>query len=259
MTEHLRTKLNLLIHKWPHNTVATSKWLKNQGVRPNLAIHYEKTKWLKKIGYGAFIKAGDKVDWQGALYAIQTLLKLPIHVGGKTALYLKGFSHYIRFGGEIVKLFGRDKIKLPAWFKKYDWKVRIDYSTTKLFAKEKELGLINYDLPEFTIKISSPERAALEMLDIVPNHETFEEASEIIELLTTLRPAVLQELLQACTSIKVKRLFLYLSDSSQHSWFKKINLKKINMGKGKRVIVKGGKLIPKYNIVVPVSNEKSFI
>ena len=259
MTQYLGTKLNSMLRKWPHNTVATSNWLQKQGVNPDLVFHYEKSKWLEKMGYGAFIKYGDKVGWDGGVYAIQALLKLPIHVGGRTALSLKGFAHYLRFGGETVKLFGRGKVKLPAWFKNYDWKVKIKYSTAQLFEPEYKEGLVNYDVGEFTINISAPERAILELLDMVPANETFEEASQIMDGLTTLRPALVQKLLQDCTSIKVKRLFLYLAEKSQHKWFKDIKLKKINIGSGKRIIVKGGKLVPKYKIVVPVSNEESFI
>jgi hypothetical protein len=259
MTQYLRTKLNSMLRKWPHNTVATSNWLQKQGVNPDLVFHYEKSKWLEKVGYGAFIKSGDKIAWEGGVYAIQNLLKLPIHVGGRTALSLKGFAHYLRFGGETVKLFARTKVKLPAWFKNYNWKVKVKYSTAQLFATECKEGLLNYDVGEFAIKISAPERAMLELLDMVPTSETFEEASQIMDGLTIVRSDIVQKLLQDCTSIKVKRLFLYLAEKSQHKWFKDIKLKKINIGSGKRVIVKGGKLIPKYKIVVPVSNEENFI
>jgi tRNA-binding EMAP/Myf-like protein len=57
-------------------------------------------------------------------------------------------------------------------------------------------------------------------------------------------------LLENCNSIKVKRLFLFLAESYQHPWLKKINRAKIDLGQGKRVIVKGGKLDSKYQITV---------
>ena len=53
-----------------------------------------------------------------------------------------------------------------------------------------------------------------------------------------------------CNSIKVKRLFLYMAENILHEWFDYLNLNKINLGSGKRVISKGGKLDKKYNIVI---------
>ena len=60
-----------------------------------------------------------------------------------------------------------------------------------------------------------------------------------------------QNLLEQCSSIKVKRLFLYMAEKSQHDWFKYINLEKIDIGKGKRSLVKDGVFVAKYAITVP--------
>lgn len=57
--------------------------------------------------------------------------------------------------------------------------------------------------------------------------------------LQTLRPEVVQSLLEKCTSVKVKRVFLYLSEKIELPYFKKLNLKKIDMGKGIRQIASG--------------------
>ena len=65
---------------------------------------------------------------------------------------------------------------------------------------------------------------------------------------------MVQELLEDCNSIKVKRLFLYLAENSDHFWFKELNVKSVNLGKGKRVIDVNGKLDKKYNITVPKTN-----
>ena len=57
--------------------------------------------------------------------------------------------------------------------------------------------------------------------------------------------------LESCTSIKVKRLFLFLAEKANHSWVKHINLEKIDLGSGKRSIVKNGAYNSKYKITVP--------
>jgi hypothetical protein len=42
-----------------------------------------------------------------------------------------------------------------------------------------------------------------------------------------------------------------MAEKSQHQWFKELELNKISLGSGKRVIVKNGVLDKKYQITVP--------
>ena len=50
------------------------------------------------------------------------------------------------------------------------------------------------------------------------------EVFELMEGLDSLRPATIQTLLEDCTSVKVRRLFLYLAYKSGHEWLSYINL-----------------------------------
>ena len=57
------------------------------------------------------MKDGDHVSWEGALYALQQYLQLPIHVAAKTALEFQGAAHFIQSGkGQSVILFGAQSI-----------------------------------------------------------------------------------------------------------------------------------------------------
>ena len=69
--------------------------------------------------------------------------------------------------------------------------------------------------------------------------------------LTTLRPRLVQELLEKCCSVKAKRLFMYLAEKHKHAWVKKIDTAKVDLGKGKRSLCKNGHYDSKYQIVVP--------
>ena len=102
----------------------------------------------------------------------------------------------------------------------------------------------------FSVKVSTPERAILEMLYLTPNTISLKETYQTLELLVNLRPKLMQELLENCSSVKVKRLFLYMAEKINHSWFSVIQTDKINIGSGKRIITKNGKLDTKYNIVI---------
>ena len=91
----------------------------------------------------------------------------------------------------------------------------------------------------------------MECLYLAPKYQPLLEVFELMESLNNLRPAIVQKLLEECTSIKVKRLFLYLADKAGHEWFNFIDLDKVDLGSGKRSIVSGGTYVAKYQIMVP--------
>ncbi|MGA7720357.1 MAG: type IV toxin-antitoxin system AbiEi family antitoxin domain-containing protein [Ignavibacteriaceae bacterium] len=249
-------KINQLIIEWPRGTGKLSSSLNKMGYSKDLLKKYIGSGWLDTLGYGAFKIKNDSVGWEGALYALQTQKDSRIHAGGKTALELKGYAHYISTTAARVFLFGAQRYFLPKWFREQSWYDSIYYSMTNLFDYSKVNGFSKFKSGNFEINISSPELAAMEMLYLVPAIQTFEEAMQLMEGLTTLRPALVQVLLEKCNSLKVKRLFLYMSEKNNHDWLKNLNIKKIDFGSGKRVIVKNGVFNNKYNITVPKEYEK---
>lgn len=254
----ISSKLNLLLRHWPRGTVTVSSWLAGQGIYRQLLDAYQKSSWVERIGYGAFIRAGDTVDWTGALYAMQEQLRLPIYVGGKTSLEISGYSQTIPLGaGRSVFLFGPNGQRVPKWFSARDWKVKVCYTMTNLFHSHQEIGLTSKPVGDYHITLSSLERAIMEVLYFVPKSESFEEAASLVENLTmaTLRPNLVQKLLEDCNSVKVKRLFMYLAEANKFAWVDKIDLSKVDMGRGKRVIVKNGRYDAKYKITVPIAFE----
>jgi hypothetical protein len=72
-----------------------------------------------------------------------------------------------------------------------------------------------------------------------------------MEGLTSLRPSLLQTLLESCASIKVKRAFLYLAREAGHAWYERLDKTRIDLGKGKRMLVRGGRLDAEFMITVP--------
>lgn len=244
-------KINQILQKWPSGTVITSMWLKSQGIYKQLAEVYRRSGWIERIGRGAYKRKGDEVAWPGGLYPLQQYLDLGVHVGGKTALELQGFGHYLKWSEqERVVLWKKPEVRLPLWFKEYNWKAQINLRSATLFSGEVE-AITTIKIDQIHIQLSSPERAILELLYDVPRYEGFDEANYLMEGLSTLRPTVLQPLLESCHSIKVKRLFMYLAEHYNHGWFKRLDRSNIDFGKGKREIIKGGILDKKYGIVVP--------
>ncbi len=105
------------------------------------------------------------------------------------------------------------------------------------------------DMP--AIALSCAEKAYLEMLADIPGHVSFDYADELMPGLTSLSPRKLDALLKASQSIKVKRLFFWLASRHNYPWFRKLNRDDYDLGKGKRVISKSGKLNKTYLITVP--------
>ncbi|MCP5050376.1 MAG: hypothetical protein GY940_24650 [bacterium] len=234
----------------------TSEWLVQQGYSRSLLNKYKKNRWISSIDRGAYILADDRVDWAGGLFALQNQLKLNIHVGGKTALQLRGLAHFLAAEIKKIYLFGDTGQKLPAWFKSYDWGVEPDYTMSNLF--NGNTGFSMQDYGNFKIRISTPERAIMETLYFVPQKQTFEESSLLMGNMLTLRPNMVRELLLNSSSFKMKRLFLFLAERHHLPWFEQLEIDGVDIGKGKRVIVPGGVLEPKYRIIVPAASIGSF-
>lgn len=247
MSTENEPKLKQLLFNLPKNTVITSKYLSSIGISHDLQKRYEKNGWLKRIYLGAYSKPNETCDINGAINALQYQLESSIHIGGLSALNnFYGITHNISFNRK-QQLFAYRGEKLPKWFKSlYENEVEI-YTTTFL---PKEMGITEYNTGNFSIKISNLERAVLEMIYLVPDNITPNEAYQIVELLTTVKPKEFQKLLENCSSIKVNRLFLYLADTISHPWFKKLDISKIKLGNGVREITTGGKYNAKYSIII---------
>lgn len=237
------------MHIQPPGVVLTSYWLGRQGYSAELLRTYRNSHWLQAIGNGAMVRQNDTVDYTGAIYALQNQLNVSIHQGAKTALALMGKSHYLGLGEEVVYLFGSKGERLPLWFKNHNWDVEIVYVASGLLPAN--IGMIETELKNYAISISSPARALMECLYLAPQKQDLRECFEIMEGLNNLNPAGVQELLVNCTSVKVKRLFLYLAQKADHVWFKHLNLNIIDLGRGNRSVVANGVYIADYRITVP--------
>jgi len=242
------SKINQLLQVQPKGVVFLASWLSQNGYSFDLQKRYRKSNWLQSIGTGAMIRTGDEITYEGALYALQNQSTLNIHPGGKTALSLLGKSHYLEFSTKKVTLFGGKGESLPTWFQNYNWGVEFKYYQSGFLPKD--TGLTQIERKNFTLKVSNAARALMECLYLVPKYQDLYECYELMEGLNKLRPKEVQKLLEACTSVKVKRLFLFLADKTGHGWLNYIDVNKIDMGRGKRSIVKGGVYIPKYQITV---------
>lgn len=252
MSDEKKAILNHILKLWPSKAICLSSWLERHGVSQPLSAKYLQSGWIERVGHGAFKRAGELVEWPSGLQAIQEQAKLKIHLGGKSALQVEGYAHYLPLGENYpIYLFGSRNVQLPVWFKKYPWKVKVNYFQTNLFEPLVDDCLATVEIDGIKVKTSTAERAIFEEIYLVPKRETYDEAFQLMGALSALRPQIVQLLLEKCNSVKVKRAFMVMAEHYNYPWLKHLDLSKVYFGKGKREFIKNGYLEPKYQITIP--------
>jgi hypothetical protein len=270
MSKQKRASLNWLDQHFPEGLIVDSAWLGEHGYSTSLRSQYVSAGWLHQPTRRVYARRQGALFWQQVAISMQTLLQRDLVVGGRTALELQGFAHYLQHHTTTVYLYG-PKFP-PTWLKSLPTNARFLYRNDgKLFHNElattspyslttevspapktsDTLTIMPWGQWNWPLVLSSPERAVLEMLDELPDHETFHQVDVLIEGLSTLSPTRMQKLLVDCRSVKVKRLFFFFADRHQHAWLKRIDRKAVDLGSGRRVIAKGGVFDAKHLITVP--------
>jgi len=237
-------------------------WLKAQGYSPQLQHQYVKSGWLEQPTRSVFRRPRGTLSWQQVVVSLQNILNYsPLVVGGRTALELQGYAHYLVQSTTVVHLYGPKSP--PGWVQKLPLQVKFVYhNDRRLFKNEpvtKGLGSVKWNIEKGEALDVTGFRGG-DITELTWGQwdwpltlsETFEQVDALFGGLGNLRPARLQKLLKDCASVKVKRLFFYFADRHKHPWLKHLNKKAVELGSGKRMLVKGGVLDPTYQITVPV-------
>lgn len=276
MNERKRQPLNQLLTNLSPGLMVNSAWLQAQGISRTSIHDYVQRGWLERVAPSVYRQASGSgttttLRWDMAVISAQRLGSPSFYVGGITALELLGHGHYVRLGDERTVHLYDPEGNIPSWLLKVpidatlalhkrtlflvpslgvEWH-RLDLGTTRLGAV-----VPSPDASEpwdHFLQVASAERASIEMLQGVPQGPTFEHADTIFENLTTLRPKLLTQLLQECSSVRAKRLFLFFADRHGHGWAKHVDHANIDLGRGKRQLAVGGRLNAQYQITVPAS------
>jgi hypothetical protein len=243
------SKINQILLEWIPGDVHGLSWMKERGIEQRLAYKYFESKILRKIGPGVFSRAQDKIEWMGVVRLLQDELQLPVHVSGKTALELHGYSHYVTLNNQKeINLSSYESKSFPSWISKMEKNFDLKFVSSNTFPHEE--FLTDYEDLGMKIKISSRELAIIEFIESMDLTNSLETVENYMNSLGTLRPMVLQAVLEKCKSVKAKRVFLYLAEKLLLKFMEELNLEKISLGSGKRVVVKGGELQKKYLITV---------
>lgn len=273
MGEQRTGKLKQLERLLPEGLLVDSAWLSARGYSTSLRAKYVASGWLEQPARRAYRRPRGQLSWQQVVISLQTLLDHRLAVGGRTALELQGYAHYLSQSGSEVHLHG--PTKPPSWLAALPLKQQFVYrNSTPLFGRDldevdfpplipgagkqgdqslQDAGLrsLAWGQWEWPLTVSAPERAILELLDELPDHESFHQVDMLMEGLSDLAPRRLQTLLVRCRSVKVKRLFFFFADRHRHAWLKHVERTAVDLGSGKRMLVKEGRFDPAYQITVP--------
>jgi hypothetical protein len=250
------SKINQVLLDWKQGDIHGLEWLGARGVNQRLAYSYFEDGYLVKIGPGVFVRKGDEINPYGVVRFLQDELKLKLHISGRTALELQGHSHYVALGSKVkIQLTSYEDRTFPTWIKKLENNFELIFKKSSLLAKEEFLTTLKES--GFDLKISSRELAILEYIEMLDLSGSLETAENYAQSLQTLREDMLQRVLESSYSIKAKRIFLYLAEKLNLPVYKNLQLSKINLGSGKRVVVIGGELNKKFQITVDRKQEEN--
>ena len=241
-------KLNLLLQKHQPGGLYFSAWLKENGYSDQLLKSYRDSGWLKALSRGVMYRTGDKLGAFAVLNSYNGQLEKDFHIAAHSALELAGFNHYVPMGKPTLMVGHSKQDPVPDWMKISDFDYSFKFFTTVIFSKP-QLASFNSDY--LHLKTSAPEQAFLECLLLAPKQYSYMDLYYIMEQLTTLRSAVVQELLENTDNLKVKRMFLYMAEKAGHYWYNALDTDKIEMGSAKHQLVENGVYVTKYQITVP--------
>ncbi|GGD20417.1 hypothetical protein GTQ45_15455 [Pyruvatibacter mobilis] len=252
MRRQNETKLKWLLETVLPGRLVDTQTLQRHGITRMLAHKYIDSGWLEPVVRGLYRRPkadARSADWQLVVRSLQHVMDYSSVVGGRTALELQGFAHYLPLrGDQDVHLYGEAH---PTWLKRLDEAGRYRLRSTKLFDMHADEETTDVDSPVGPLKCSTPERAILELLDELPKHESVHIVDTVFEGLASARPRRLEKLLACCTSIKVKRLFFVFADKHGHAWRRHLSPERFDLGSGPRALFDKGQFHPRYAISVP--------
>ncbi|MBK7928349.1 MAG: AbiEi antitoxin N-terminal domain-containing protein [Bryobacterales bacterium] len=216
MGSHNQGKLNWLQRNLPEGLVADAGWFERHDVSRQLRRKYVMNGWLHSLARGVYarpVQSGSSKEypWQQLVVSLGSLLDVPVAVGARTALELQGFGHYLAAAGpREVHLYANRP--LPGWVSKVPVstppvtmrrgvQTRSNPALTCGPPGEPALagaGLTQRRGATWKLTLSTPERGILELLDEVPNRETFHQTDMLMEGLRNLSPKRLHALLADC-------------------------------------------------------------
>ena len=133
MSSSRHSKLNHLQRILPEGLVVDASWLEERGYSSALRGRYLNSGWLVRPARGVYRRPNGILLWEQVVVSMQSLMRFPVVVGGRTALERQGFAHYLSTEGmREVHLYGEKPF--PSWITQLDVDARfILHNARRLF------------------------------------------------------------------------------------------------------------------------------
>ena len=265
MERQRRSLLGPLLDQVPPGFLVDARWLAANGMDAGSVQGYVDRGWLERLVRGVYRRplrgggAGQRiVPWKTALLSLQWVMKYDVHMGGRSAIDLLSFAS---LPDHSVHIYG----DTPAWLSRVPTDRPFTVHGRKHF-KDDETGILETARdPDWSLlmtkwlwqmKASSCERALLEVLVDLRSAADFDDVDIIFRSVTLVSPPLMTEVLVACQSIKLRRLFFVFADRHPHGYLRLMDRSLIDLGSGPRTLIKGGSIHPQYRITVPTKFAK---
>ena len=255
-------KLYALVNEVPQGCIIDGDWLDWAGIGRNNARSYVKSGLLERIAHGVYRRPFPasspefRVEWDTVLRSLRWLMGWTGHIGGESALSHHGFIHDAEFWTTSVFVHGD---RLPTWIDRIPCAQEFHRRPLTLFKGPLGMGVGSARPKGDTVTsrwplwYSTPERALLEALSEVPHMVEFYSIDKAVQSMWSRVSADnFNELLQACTSYKVRRLFCVFGERHDHRWWSKIDLDSLDLGRGVSNLARqDGKTHPDFQVKLP--------
>lgn len=242
----------------PEGQLVDRNWLKKQGfTRPDID-YYLRSGALQAVSHGVYRKPGKPLKWEEFLYSLQAM-EYNVHCGGPQAIAEQGYSHFVSMS-KVAEVHLYSPTQLPAWLQHWGPNALASESSFYLHIHRqtwlKELPqefftYRQYGHWDWQLRLAQIELAVFECLFEMQSETDFQQMDRWFESLSSLSPVKLQKLLKLCPSVKTKRLFGWFAERHAHAWLKHLDWASVDLGRGKRSVVKGGSYNKQWQITVP--------
>lgn len=235
----------------PEGQLVNRAWLHAHGVNRPLIDSWLRSRKLVAVSHGVYRRPGPPLKWEQVVYSLNEM-GVRVHVGGRTALELQGLAHYLPLQG-ITRVILYTGLRVPAWVQTFPAEYTFMIHRHRLFRTFPSAAIISkpFGAWDWPVPYATVELALFELLADVRQAADFDFADKFFEGATVLRPVLVRELLLVCSHVLAKRLFLWFAARHQHAWFSKLDTEGVDLGRGKRLVIKGGALDARYQITVP--------
>lgn len=93
MAKRSDSKLNRLQRELPEGLLADAAWMEAHGYSSALRSQYVRAGWLESPARRVYRRSRAPLTWPQVVISLQTVLDLPLTVGGRTALEQLGYAH----------------------------------------------------------------------------------------------------------------------------------------------------------------------